>query len=111
MTTTVIGSEAWENVEVLKQSMPADEHNEAHESLEDTHWDNLIAKCTALRVGISCSISDKFTFGTQNLVRLVEFEDSVKWVARVALEDVDTRMATNLEDQMMSQVATHKFLK
>ena len=56
-------------------------------------------------------MGQNFTFGSQNLLRLVQFEDDVKWVAHVALEDVEKKMAASLEDQMSNQIVTYKFLK
>ena len=111
MTTTTFGSDAWEGTKDLEDGVRSFIDEGVRRCLKDTQWDSLKAKCSELREGISCKMSEKFSFGTQNLVRLVEFENDVKWVARVALEDVDQRMAASLEDQMITQVATYMYLK
>ncbi len=110
MAIKLIGSDAWRGAELL-DDVQSDVDERVRRCLNDTQWDSLLATCSELREGTSCTISQKFSFGTQNLVRLVEFEDDVKWVARVSLEDVDERMAGSLEDQMNSQVATYNYLK
>ena len=111
IATMSIGSDTWQGGELLEDGVRPAIDGGVRRCINDTRWDNLLAICSELREGISCKMSQKFDFGTQNLVRLVHFEDDVKWVARVALEDVDERMAASLEDQMNSQVATYKFLK
>lgn len=106
-----IGGDAWRGAELLEDGVSLAVVERVQRCINNTEWNNLLAECSELREGISCTISQKFSFGTQNLVRLVTFEDDVKWVARVSLEDGDDRMAASLEDQMNSQIATYKFLR
>lgn len=110
MAVVSVGSDKWRGLELL-DTMQSFFDERVRRCIDSTRWDNLLTICSNLREGVSCSISEKFTFGTQNLVKLVQFEDDVKWVARVALEDADERMAVTLEDQMNGQIATYKFLK
>ncbi len=106
-----IGSDAWLGAELLEDGVSLAVSARVWRCMNETQWEYLLADCSKVRGGINCTISQKFSFGTQNLVRLVKFEDDVKWVARVSLEDGDDRMAASLEDQMNSQIATYKFLR
>lgn len=83
--------------------------------LENTRWGGLCEICSSVRDGIACKVSDKFSIGTENLVRLVEFEDGVRWVARIWMlandAETDVGIAASAEKVMESQVATYKYLK
>ena len=111
MAGVSVGSERWHGVEFLDEDDNPYICEKLRRCINDTRWNSLVARCSELRRGISCTISESFSYGTQNLVKLVQFEDGVKWVARVALEDVDDRMAASLEDQMKSQISTYRYLK
>ena len=111
MAVKSIGSDNWRGVEILEDYEESPRGDRMRRCIKDTRWDNLAARCSELRQGVRCTISEKFSYGTQNLVKLVRFEDGVKWVARVALEDVDDRLAASVEDRMRSEVATYQFLK
>ena len=111
MAALSIESEKWHGIEFLEENDNPYICEKLRRCINDTRWDSLVAKCSELRRGISCTMSERFCYGTQNLVKLVHFEDNVKWVARVALEDVDERLTASLEDQMNSQISTYQYLK
>lgn len=110
MNPLLVGSDAWTGAVHLEGSGSQLEQ-EVICCNEETKWDNLLALCTNLRGGIKCSLSKKCSIGTQNLVKLVEFEDGMKWVARVSLKDVDHRMNCSKEEEVNNQIATYRFLK
>ena len=110
MAVVSVGSDKWHGMEFLEDENPY-VCEKLRRCINDTRWDSLVARCSELRQGIGCTISDKFSYGTQNMVKLVQFEDGAQWVARVALEDVDDRMATSLEDQINSQISTYRYLR
>ncbi|SLM39289.1 Protein kinase-like domain [Lasallia pustulata] len=82
--------------------------------MKNTNWHNVTEMCSSLRQNLSCKVGESFTTGSQNLVRLVEFEDGVKWVARIWMgdgEEKDMRMAASAEKIMENQVATYRYLR
>lgn len=88
---------------------------QAARCLESTRWDNLITLSSSLRNGIGCKVSEKYSLGTQNLVKLVEFEDGLKWVARISLlmndNEVGAELTASAEKCMENQVATYRYLR
>lgn len=110
---SAVGSEAWQGAEQLVEGG----HLEtlAKTSMKNTKWENLTKMCSSHRQNISCKTGQSFCIGTQNLVRLVEFEDGVKWVARICMledgEEKDTRVAASAEKIMENQVATYRYIR
>ena len=109
MATFKIGSDGW------RDSTHLDKESELEESVQrclaHTNWSRLAALCSELRDRKGCTLSEKFSIGTENLVKLVEFEDGVKWVARVSLQDEDYRYKANAADVMKNEVANYKYLR
>ena len=101
-----IGSDSWHSVLSNLDNTAMDVL--VKRCIEDTKWNNILEMCTNLRKSVRCKLSDKFSCGTQHLVRLIEFDDHVKWVVRIRFQEPDYR---NAEEAMNSQVATYKFLK
>ena len=113
MAVPSIGSEGWKCATNLYEE--GDLAKLVRSSVENTDLDKLVTLCSSLRPGISCKISDKFTSGTRNLVRLVEFDDGVKWAARIWMlrygQETDEWTLASAEKVMESQLATYKYLK
>lgn len=57
----------------------------AQKFLETTDWDSLIDYATEKRNGIECKLLPDIGLGYNHMVRIVEFADQVKWVARLRL--------------------------
>ncbi|PGH20359.1 hypothetical protein AJ80_03627 [Polytolypa hystricis UAMH7299] len=55
---------------------------------EQVEWGELAAIVSRHRDGISCSYHEKFSLGHFNMVRQIEFEDGVKWVARLRMPKI-----------------------
>lgn len=113
MMAPAIGSDAWQGAEFFMDE--SEVATQAARCLENTRWDNLITLCSSLRNGIGCEVSEKYSLGTQNLVKLVEFEDGLKWVARISLlmndNEVGAELTASSEKCMESQVATYRYLR
>ena len=113
MSIPAIGSEGWQGAEQLLDCGEIEEL--VTRCLENTRWDNLCGICSSIREGIVCKVSEKFSIGTENLVRLIEFEDGVRWVARIWMlandAETDVGIAASAEKVMESQIATYKYLK
>ena len=113
MTTPGIGTDAWQGAALILED--SEIATRAARCLKNTRWDNLITLCSSLRHGISCKLSEKYSVGTQNLVKLVEFEDGLKWVARVSLlmndHEIGAEITASAEKCMESLVATYRYLR
>lgn len=113
MATPCIGSEGWAcATNFYEESETADL---VRSSVANSDLNKLVTLCSSLRQSIGCKISEKFTSGTRNLVRLVQFDDGVKWAARIWMfrlgQDTDEWALASAEKVMESQVATYKYLK
>lgn len=112
MDIPTVGSDAWQGSEHLLEGGHLETLAKA--SMKNTNWHNVTEMCSSLRQNLSCKVGESFTTGSQNLVRLVEFEDGVKWVARIWMgdgEEKDMRMAASAEKIMENQVATYRYLR
>src|SRR5579862_913229 len=78
------------------------------------NWGNATSFCAARR-HVPCRIGPDFVVGSNHLIRIVEFEDGVKWVLKVPLPPLDIySVKTSPTPRLValrSEVATMKFLK
>lgn len=113
MTIPAIGSDAWQGAELFLED--SEVATRAAQCLENVRWDKLNALCSSLRNGIGCKVSENYSLGTQNLVKLVEFEDGLKWVARMSLlmhdNEIGAELKASSEKCMENLVATYRYLK
>ncbi|KAI1454172.1 kinase-like domain-containing protein [Annulohypoxylon moriforme] len=78
-----IGSDLWIGADAYN---PDDEYNTATKNFfNSVKWDVLASVASRLRNGLQCSYIDKYSIGTFNLVRRLDFDDGISWVARVRL--------------------------
>lgn len=77
-----IGSDGWR----LNNDLPEALLQQIQNCDKSINWQAVASLCSSLRNSMQCTVSQKLTTGTRKLVRLVEFEDGVKWVACVAME-------------------------
>ena len=109
MYTPIIGSDSWDGNTYEKDDIM---HSSVMRCIRGTKWDNVRAICAKLRGStVGCEISDKYITGSQNLVRLIVFEDGVQWVIRIPLDAVDHRWAADTTDRVENEVSTYKFLR
>lgn len=57
----------------------------AEKFLEFTDWNSLIEYAAAKRNGVKCSLLPDIGLGYNHMVRIVEFTDNVRWVARLRM--------------------------
>ncbi|MCJ1244681.1 hypothetical protein MMC30_001880 [Trapelia coarctata] len=107
MAPQAVGSDGW--METFDH--PENGYQSAIRCMTNTNWDNVVKMCSGLRGGVCCDVAIKFTMGSQNFVRLIQFEDGVKWVIRIPLDDKDPRWAADTANRMKNEVATYKYLK
>ncbi|KAG5293345.1 putative aminoglycoside phosphotransferase domain-containing protein [Histoplasma capsulatum G186AR] len=63
-------------------------HLRAQKFLESTDWGSLIEYAAAERNGMKCGLLPDIGLGYNHMVRIVEFADQVRWVARLRLPDL-----------------------
>ena len=75
----------------------------------------LVALCTHLQPGSSCTILPSLMAGTEHVVKVLELDNGTKWVARLPLphymSNTSRRFATDWKTRLESEVATHGYLK
>ena len=82
METPLLGSARW----IIDDHLPDEWLQQIRKCEASTNWKAVTSLCSSLRDGMSCEVSEKTTKGTKRLVKLVEFEDGVKWVACITME-------------------------
>ncbi|KAH8196701.1 hypothetical protein TruAng_009130 [Truncatella angustata] len=77
-----------------------------HEAIQRTDWAKLCELASQQNNGLSCVPLDKITNGLHNLVRLLEFSNQTRWVARISLyKSVAESM------KLRSEIAVMQFIK
>ena len=84
MSTPLIGSASWDDG--YQENGGGDFDLALARRFDETRWDRVTERCSKLLGGIKCAITPKTKHGDFNLVRLVEFEDGVKWIFRTPIE-------------------------
>lgn len=99
----LIGSDAWKG----------STSSGANAFLDGINKDALVDFASLLRDNRPCTLSDKFTSGCDHLVLKIEFNDGVKWVARLQLPFKRATSPTleDLRRSMESEVATMEFVR
>jgi hypothetical protein len=82
---SAVGGDAWLGADEYEPGSPL--HTRATDFLKSIKWDVLAGIASKNRGGISCCYEDKFSIGHFNMVRRINFEDGVGYVARLRLPD------------------------
>lgn len=111
MSIPQIGCEGWKGV---NENIPEYKHRILNFN-EALKWDRVVKLCSSLRGGMRCEISAKFSVGCFKIVKLVEFEDGVKWVAAITMpprdEEDDKKLeVTSAKKQLESLITTYRYL-
>lgn len=70
--------------------------------MDTTNWDALIEYANKLRNGMICKLLPDIGLGYNHLVRIIEFEDHVRWIARLRMPPLSRTQATSsLNKQIM----------
>ncbi|KAH0551623.1 hypothetical protein GP486_007160 [Trichoglossum hirsutum] len=105
-----VGCDAWKCYSDISYKVEKD----VRAFQESIQWDNIISFCRESR-GVLCNMGPKFVVGSKNLVKVVEFADGIKWVAKLPLPRPGVyRINGNVKSQstaLRSEVATFRFLK
>ena len=65
---------------------PCDDHPMTEKNrtfLDKINWDALCQRATRIRDGKHCTVDEKFTSGGRHMVRILNFEDGTRWIARL----------------------------
>lgn len=104
MANPIIGSDGWDgDAENMSDSMKR--------CIDDTNWGSVLKTCELLRGGVGCVVGVRYSWGSQNVVKLIEFKDGVKWVIRIPLGDTESLWAASIPQRIENEVATYKYLK
>ena len=109
MSTPPIGSASWDDG--YQGSWYEDFDVAVSRCFSETRWDRVMERCSRLRSGIKCTMSHKMKHGDFNLVKLVEFEDGVKWIFRTPIDYGSKIFAAKSTTKIRIEVATYKYLK
>ena len=77
-------------------------------------WEVLASIASAVRKGARCSYTDKYSIGQFNMVRRLNFDDGVSWVARIRLPAEATPVELDRYDGRRAfdiEIASMKFFK
>ncbi|KAL1897921.1 hypothetical protein Sste5346_003773 [Sporothrix stenoceras] len=74
-------------------------------AMQRTDWPALCRLATSLRGGVPCKPLDTTTNGLNNMARLLQFDDSVLWVARIAMRPPEVASA-----KLRSEVDTMRWI-
>ncbi|MCJ1403129.1 hypothetical protein MMC11_006352 [Xylographa trunciseda] len=77
----------------------------------NTNWDEVATTCSRLRTGVPCAVSKRFTVDWQYLLKLIDFDDGVRWVIHIPLDYTGPGLSACIADRMSRKVAAYKFLK
>ncbi|KAK3675980.1 hypothetical protein LTR78_004172 [Recurvomyces mirabilis] len=110
---SALGSDAWLNASAYDSTHPL--HTRAADFIANIDWSSLTKNASQLRHGIPCTLSEKFSVGHFNMVRRLEFEDGVLWIARLRLPELNSvfgeREALDVENSMRIEVGTLKYIR
>ncbi|KAH8193683.1 hypothetical protein TruAng_012153 [Truncatella angustata] len=75
------------------------EGDRVHETIQKTNWDKLCDFASCLNNGLPCIPLNNITNGLHNLVRLLEFSNQTRWIARISL-DTSAANSTKLRGEL-----------
>lgn len=105
-----VGSSSWVGTEEYEDD--SEFAQRANKFLREINWDRLTKICSERR-NIPCQLSERFSIGHFNMVRQIEFQDGILWIARLRMPDLEdgAHLYPDVERAMSSEVACMKFLK
>ncbi|KAF2496589.1 hypothetical protein BU16DRAFT_571698 [Lophium mytilinum] len=90
-------------------------HDRATKFFASVKWDVLASHASTIRNGIPCDFGEKFSIGHFNMVRLITFEDGIRWIARLRLPELKAvfgdREGLDYINTMKVEIASMKFLR
>lgn len=72
----------------------------ADEFLSSVNWSALLDYAVKKRYGIECMLLDDIGLGHNHMVRIIEFDDETRWVARLRMPPLETSRACEDEDAL-----------
>ncbi len=110
--TAAVGSDSWICADAYGTD---DEINvQAVKFFNTVKWEVLASIASRHRDGKKCSFHDKFSLGQFNMVRRLNFDDDVSWVARVRLPPEATPAPLSQYNSRRAfdvEIASMKFFK
>lgn len=80
----------------------------AHDFLKYVDWEGLLANATKQAGGKNCSLRPEIGLGYNHMVRIIEFADGLRWVARLRMPSLagETRYPDSLEARIDAEIST-----
>ncbi|KAI0190544.1 kinase-like domain-containing protein [Astrocystis sublimbata] len=76
------------------------------DTIERTNWQTLCQIASTLNHGLPCTLLSNITNGLHNLVRILEFSDQTRWIARISLHRSPADLA-----KLRSEVTVMQLIK
>lgn len=87
------------NMDLLNWNVIELPGTDVHDAIQEIDWDKLCRFASQLNNGLACVPLDKITNGLHNIVRIIEFSDQTRWIARVSLRTSATA-STELQNEL-----------
>jgi hypothetical protein len=88
----------WKGTDFYPKSSPS--RRLVDDCIKATNWDALCLYASILNNGIKCKALPNTTNGLFHLVRLLEFEDKTRWIARIQMCKSTERLAKKLKSEV-----------
>jgi hypothetical protein len=98
-------SSSWTTV----QGFLHDSDSQTADCFHRTRWDELCRIASGLAGHLKCIALDEVASGLNNIVRVLEFSDQTRWVARVHIRRNNSPLVSSTK--LKTEIATMQFIK
>ncbi|OAA64238.1 Aminoglycoside phosphotransferase [Niveomyces insectorum RCEF 264] len=106
LNATMLLPKTLDSIELNWKARLYDPDASMDKAMRQTRWESLCQVASKLRDGLACVPLDHATNGLNNMVRLVQFSDGIRWVARIAMR----RSAADLA-RLSSEIDTMRWIR
>ncbi|PLB45783.1 hypothetical protein P170DRAFT_364182 [Aspergillus steynii IBT 23096] len=99
----------WSYFSSLQEGSPLQQR--AQSFLDSVNWDRLLTYAASLRNHPSCILLPEIGLGYNHMVRIVEFPDKVRWLARLRLSSVSPSANISEHSQMECEYYTIRLVQ
>ena len=75
-----------------------------HDCIERTNWAELCLYASKLNNGVRCVLLPDLTNGLHHVARVLEFDDKIRWLARIQMAKPTERTARKLQSEIDTMV-------
>ena len=109
---SALGSGSWLGADEYEPGSAL--HSRATDFVSNVNWDVLTDIASTHREGMPCRYEGNFSIGHYNMVRRIDFDDGVSWVARLRLPSDDMFAGRQLLENskvMEIEITSMKFFR